>query len=123
LAELRNWRVQANCRRIAMESTGFYWQPIYDILETAFIDEMALLVVNARHMKNIPGKKMDMRDAEWIGTLLRAGLLTAASLRSGTSVTCVSLIAIARHSYTTSHRRRIGLKNFYRAQDSDFPPL
>jgi hypothetical protein len=41
------------------------------MLETAFSDEMHLLVVNARHMKNVPGKKTDMRDAEWIATLLR----------------------------------------------------
>jgi transposase len=47
-----------------MESTEIYWQPIYDVLETAFVDEMTLLVINARHMKNVPGKKTDMRDAE-----------------------------------------------------------
>ena len=58
-----------------MESTGIYWQPVYAVLETALRDEMYLLVVNARHMKNVPGKKTDMRDAEWIATLLRAGLL------------------------------------------------
>ena len=48
---------------------------IYAVLETALSDEMHLMVVNARHMKNLPGKKTDMRDAEWIATLLRAGLL------------------------------------------------
>ena len=58
-----------------MESTGIYWQPVYSVLETALVDEMHLLVVNARHMKNVPGKTTDMRDAEWIATLLRAGLL------------------------------------------------
>jgi transposase len=63
------------CQHVAMESTGIYWQPVYAILEAAFSDEMHLLVVNARHMKNVPGKKTDMRDAEWIATLLRAGLL------------------------------------------------
>lgn len=52
-----------------------YWQPVYAVLETSLTDEMYLLVVNARHMKNIAGKKTDMRDAEWIATLLRAGLL------------------------------------------------
>lgn len=57
------------------KSTGIYWQPVYAVLETALSDDMHLLVVNARHMKNVPGKKTDMRDAEWIATLLRAGLL------------------------------------------------
>ena len=58
-----------------MESTGIYWMPIYEILEDAFSGDITLLVVNARHMKNVPGKKTDMRDSEWISTLLRAGLL------------------------------------------------
>ena len=49
--------------------------PIYEIFEEAFGSDITLLVVNARHMKNVPGKKTDMRDPEWISTLLRAGLL------------------------------------------------
>jgi hypothetical protein len=72
---LRDWLVSQNCHHVAMESTGIYWQPIYDVLEDA-PGGMILLVVNARHMKNVPGKKTDMRDAEWIATLLRAGLLS-----------------------------------------------
>jgi transposase len=75
LLALRKWLKEKDCYYVAMESTGIYWQPIYAILETALTDEMHLLVVNARHMKNVPGKKTDMRDAEWIATLLRAGLL------------------------------------------------
>lgn len=58
-----------------MESTGIYWMPIYEILEDAFSGNITLLVVNARHMKNVHGKKTDMRDSEWISTLLRARLL------------------------------------------------
>lgn len=72
---LRDWIVSFHCHHVAMESTGIYWQPIYEILEDAFSDDITLLVVNARHMKNVPGKKTDMRDSEWIATLLRAGLL------------------------------------------------
>lgn len=75
LLALRKWLGEQSCRYVAMESTGIYWQPVYAVLETALSDEMHLLVVNARHMKNVPGKKTDMRDAEWIATLLRAGLL------------------------------------------------
>ena len=82
LIEMRDWLAQANCHHVAMESTGIYWQPIYDVLETVFADEMTLLVVNARHMKNVPGKKTDMRDAEWIATLLRAGLLNGSFVPS-----------------------------------------
>jgi transposase len=75
LLSLRQWLEENDCRFVAMESTGIYWQPVFAMLESAFSDEMHLLVVNARHMKNVPGKKTDMRDAEWIATLLRAGLL------------------------------------------------
>jgi transposase len=75
LLALRQWLEEYQCQHVAMESTGIYWQPVYAILEASLSDEMHLLVVNARHMKNVPGKKTDMRDAEWIATLLRAGLL------------------------------------------------
>jgi transposase len=75
LIELREWLEEHQCQHVAMESTGIFWQPVYAVLENALSDEMHLLVVNARHMKNVPGKKTDMRDAEWIATLLRAGLL------------------------------------------------
>jgi transposase len=76
LAQLRAWLESENCHHVAMESTGVYWQPIYEVLETACNGEMELLVVNAQHMKNVPGKKTDMKDAEWIASLLRSGLLS-----------------------------------------------
>lgn len=76
LAELRDWITATGCSHIAMESTGIYWIALYEVLEAA-PEKLTLLVVNARHMKNVPGKKTDMRDAEWIATLLRAGLLNA----------------------------------------------
>jgi transposase len=75
LVALRTWLEEYGCRHVAMESSGIYWQPVYAVLEEALTDDMHLLVVNARHMRNVPGKKTDMRDAEWIATLLRAGLL------------------------------------------------
>jgi len=73
--ELKAWVLETQCHYIAMESTGIYWQAIYEILEECFDGDIHLLVVNARHMKNVPGKKTDMKDSEWIATLLRAGLL------------------------------------------------
>ncbi len=75
LLALRAWLEEKDCHYVAMESTGIYWHPEYAVLEQALSDDMHLLVVNARHMRNVPGKKTDMRDAEWIATLLRAGLL------------------------------------------------
>jgi transposase len=55
-----------------MESTGVYWKPIYNLLE----DQFTLLLVNARHVKAVPGRKTDVRDCEWLAELLRHGLLT-----------------------------------------------
>ncbi len=75
LIALKEWLEENECHYVAMESTGIYWQPIYAVLEKSLVDDMHLLVVNARHMRNVPGKKTDMRDSEWIATLLRAGLL------------------------------------------------
>jgi len=75
LAQLRSWLESENCCHVAMESTGVYWTPVYDALEDACSGEMKLIVTNARHMRNVPGKKTDIKDAEWIASLLRAGLL------------------------------------------------
>jgi transposase len=65
-----------------MESTGIYWQPVYMTLESAFNETMVIIVANARHMKNVPGKKTDIKDSEWIATLLRAGLLQGSFIPS-----------------------------------------
>lgn len=75
LEKLKTWLEEENCRHVAMESTGVYWHPVYNVLESAFDGTIVLIVANARHMKNVPGKKTDIKDAEWIATLLRAGLL------------------------------------------------
>src|SRR5438067_6071162 len=71
LLALADWLTAAGCTHVAMESTGIYWKPIYNLLEGLF----ELLVVNAQHIKAVPGRKTDVRDAEWIADLLRHGLL------------------------------------------------
>jgi transposase len=68
---LADWLISAGCTHVAMESTGVYWKPIYNVLEGL----VELLVVNAQHLKAVPGRKTDVRDAEWIATLLQHGLL------------------------------------------------
>ncbi len=73
LLALREWLQAEGCTHVAMESTGVYWKPVYAILEGAF----ELLVANARHVKNVPGRKTDVKDAEWIADLLLHGLLKA----------------------------------------------
>ena len=63
LEKLKLWLEEEQCHHVAMESTGVYWQPIYTTLESAFEGTMVIIVANARHMKNVPGKKTDIKDA------------------------------------------------------------
>lgn len=72
LIELVDWVKQNRCTHVAMESTGDYWKPIYNLLE---LEDLQPLVVNAQHIKAVPGRKTDVRDAEWITRLLRHGLV------------------------------------------------
>lgn len=74
LLELCDWLKQGGCQKVAMESTASFWKPLYNIFE---VSEISAMVVNARHMKNVPGRKTDVKDAEWIADLLQHGLLTA----------------------------------------------
>ncbi|UUZ79889.1 IS110 family transposase [Paenibacillus sp. P26] len=79
LMELVNWLKSKGCTHVAMESTASYWKPIYNLLE---LEDIQLLVVNAKHMKNVPGRKTDIKDAEWIAGLLRHGLLQGSYIPS-----------------------------------------
>src|SRR5215469_4277913 len=71
LMGLREWLLSERCTHVGMESTGVYWKPIYAILEGAF----EIVVANAQHVKKVPGRKTDVKDAEWIADLLCHGLL------------------------------------------------
>ena len=73
LNELREWLLEHGVTHVAMESTGVYWKPVFNILDDAF----KVILVNARHLKNVPGRKTDRNDSEWICRLLLAGLLRA----------------------------------------------
>lgn len=68
---LSEWLRAAGCTHVAMESTGVYWKPVYAVLEGDF----ELVVGNAHHIKNVPGRKTDVKDSEWIAELLRHGLI------------------------------------------------
>ncbi len=73
LLAMGDWLKEQGCTHLARESTGVYWKPIYNLLE----GEFAILVVNAQHLKRVPGRKTDVKDAEWIAELLQYGLLEA----------------------------------------------
>jgi transposase len=74
LVQLRAWLLAEGCTHVAMESTGVYWKPVYAVLEG---DELDILVANAQQVKKVPGRKTDVKDAEWIADLLCHGLLRA----------------------------------------------
>ena len=74
LKRLRDWLCQHNIKTVAMESTGIYWIPIYEILEQAGLE---VFLVNARHVKCVPGRKSDISDAQWLQQLHSWGLLKA----------------------------------------------
>jgi transposase len=73
LLALLDWLQQAGCTHVAMESTGVYWKPIYNILE----GHLEVVVVNAQHLKGVPGRKTDVLDAEWLAECFQLGLLKA----------------------------------------------
>jgi transposase len=73
LLRLHDWLQEHECTHVAMESTGVYWKPVWNLLEDTF----ELLLANPQRIKNVPGKKTDMKDAAWIAKLLRCGLIEA----------------------------------------------
>ncbi len=71
LLKLKEWLKEEGITHVAMESTGVYWKPVFNILEDSF----EVILVNARHIKNVPGRKTDVKDSEWLCKLLRNGLV------------------------------------------------
>lgn len=71
LLSLNDWLTSMQVTNAVMESTGVYWKPIWNILE----DNFQLILANAKHVKNVPGRKTDVKDAEWLAKLLRSGLV------------------------------------------------
>jgi len=79
LRELAAWLASYGCTHVAMESTGVYWRPVYQVLEGLF----ELWVVNAQHLKQVPGRKTDVQDAAWIAKLMQHGLLRPSFVPTG----------------------------------------
>ena len=71
LIELREWLIDSHCPIVAMESTGVYWRPVHNIIE----GYLEVILANARHIKNVPGRKTDIKDSCWLAGLLRVGLI------------------------------------------------
>jgi transposase len=73
LLELADWLAEAGVTHVAIESTGVYWKPVFNLLE----DRFEVVLVNPRHIKNVPGRKTDVKDCQWLAQLLQCGLLRA----------------------------------------------
>ena len=73
LLELAAWLTEAGCTHVAMEATGVYWKPVWHILEDE--SSLTLVLANAQHIRNVPGRKSDRNDAAWIADLLAHGLI------------------------------------------------
>jgi transposase len=78
LLELLTWLLSQECSHVALEGTGVYWKPVFNLFE----GHLQVLVVNAQHIKAVPGRKTDTKDAEWIADLLQHGLLKASFIPS-----------------------------------------
>ena len=79
LLALADWLREAGCTHVAMEATGVYWKPVWHVLE----GEFELVLANAAHIKNVPGRKSDVNDATWIADLLAHGLIRASFVPPG----------------------------------------
>jgi transposase len=94
LLRLADWLTACGVRSVAMEATGVYWIPVYEMLEARGFE---VLLVNARHLKNVPGRKSDVSDCEWIRELHTVGLLRG-SFRPSDRI--VALRGYLRHRQT-----------------------
>lgn len=80
LLKLADWLAGNKCEMTAIESTASYWKPLYNVMEA---QGLGVMVVNAQHMKAVPGRKTDAKDVQWIADLLQHGLLKASYIPTG----------------------------------------
>ena len=94
LETMCGWLEACGVTHAAMESTGSYWKPVFNLLEGSGIE---VLVVNAAHIKAVPGRKTDMNDAQWIAELLRHGLVRGSFIPDRSTVSCASSYGTGVH--------------------------
>jgi transposase len=105
LINYRDWLLSHECPIVAMESTGVYWQPVHNILE----GHIKVILVNARDIKNVPGRKTDIKDSEWLAGLLRHGLLRASFIPPKEVRMCRDLTRLRRKYINTlaDYKKRV----------------
>ncbi len=110
LLRMRQWFQSLNVTHVAMESTGSFWKPIFNVLE----GHMEVLVVNAQHLKAVPGRKTDLKDAEWIADLLQHGLLRPSFVPLLSNGNCANLPGIGPASSKNVPAQSIACKRFWK---------
>src|SRR5207248_6688736 len=105
LLDLADWLASLQVSHVAMESTGVFWRPIYNVLE----DQFELILANAHEIKALPGRKTDVRDCEWIADLLRHGLIR---LRFIPTIPVWVLRDLMRYCYSLFYQVTVQLNHF-----------
>ena len=92
LLALSVWLAEQGCTHVAMEATGVYWKPVWHVLSDS---EITLILANAAHVKNVPGRKTDVADALWLADLLAHGLIRASFVPEAPTRSCARCFALA----------------------------
>ena len=106
LLELSDWLTEHGCTHVAMEATGVYWKPVWHVLSDG---DFELILANAAHVKNVPGRKTDMNDAAWLADLLAHGLIRASFVPDGQTQELRALLRTRKQLVRerTRHTQRI----------------
>ena len=122
LLAMADWMAAQGVTHVAMESTGVFWKPIYNLLEGRF----TMLLVNARHLKQVPGRKSDVRDCQWIAQLLQYGLLKDSFIPPRSQRELRDLTRHRTQLVEERHAPRTGFTRFCRIPTSScrrWPPM
>ena len=113
LLHLSEWLAANGCTHVAMEATGVYWKPVWHILDDG---EFALVLANAAHVKNVPGRKTDVNDAMWLAELLAHGLIRASFVPDTRRRRCATCCARASNWFVSSRATCSGCKRHSKHQ-------
>ena len=115
LLRLSEWLAANDCTHVAMEATGVYWKPVWHVLDDG---DFKLVLANAAHVKNVPGRKTDVNDAMWLAELLAHGLIRASFVATGSG--CATCCARVNRWFVSSRATCCGCKDTRRRQTSNW---
>ena len=118
LLELSGWLSEQGCTQVAMEATDVYWKPVWHALSAG---DFSLILANAAQVKNVPGRKTDVNDAEWLAELLAHGLIRASFVPPEPSKTCARCCAPANSWCASSPVTSSASRRRWRTPISNWP--